>query len=122
MTETAKPADAFPPPMQRVRFITSGEAVPGMTMAFMIQAVRNSQLFKLSAGVVLTAELIDQLRRRQVNCLAITIDETRDIGEISRHLLDSQEQIQSVFSLLEPADFVGHALYSSLMEYRLGFN
>jgi len=108
--------------MKRVRFVTSNEAVPGMTLAFTIQAVRSSQLFKLAAGVVLTAELIAQLRHRQVNGFAIAIDETRSIEDISRHLIDSQQQIQAVFALLEPADGVVSALYSSLMEYRLCFS
>jgi hypothetical protein len=93
-----------------------------MTLAFPIQAVRSNQLFKLPAGVVLTAELIEQLRLRQVNCFAIEIDETRDIAEISRYLIDCQEQMQTVFSMLEPDDGVARALYSSLMEYRLGFS
>lgn len=122
MNDATTPADAPLPPMKRVRFVTNNEAAPGMTLAFMIQAVRSSQLFKLSAGVLLTAELIAQLRHRQVNCFAIEIDETRSIEEISRHLIDSQEQIKAVFSLLEPADSVVSALYSSLMEYRLCFS
>ena len=114
--------DAIPRPMKGVRFVTGNEAVPGVTWAFTIQAVRSSQLFKLAAGVVLTAELIAQLRHRQVNGFAIAIDETRSIEDISRHLIDSQQQIQAVFALLEPADGVVSALYSSLMEYRLCFS
>lgn len=122
MNDTTAPADAIHPPMKRVRFVTNNEAVPGMTLAFMIQSVRSSQLFKLTPGVVLTAELITQLRHHQVNCFAIEIDETRGIAEIAQHLIHSQEQIKAVFSLLEPADSVVSVLYSSLMEYRLCFS
>jgi len=110
------------PAMTRVSFITSDEAQPAMTLALPIQAVRSNQLFKLAAGVVLTEELIDQLRRRQVNCFAIEIEDTRSIEDIAKRLIDSQEQIQAQFSLLDPAQGVALDLYSSLMEYRLCFN
>lgn len=122
MNETTSPDSITPPPMKRVRFITNSEAEPGMTLAFMVQAVRSSQLFKLSAGVVLTEEIIEQLRRRQVNCFAIEVDETRSIEEISLYLVDTQEQIKAAFSMLGPDDAVARELYSSLMEYRLSFS
>lgn len=122
MTDATHPVEAVHPPMKRVRFVTNSEAAPGMTLAFHIQSVHSSQLFKLAAGIVLTAELIEQLRRRHVNCFAIEIDETRSIEEIASHLIASQEQIKALFSLLEPADSVVSTLYSSMMEYRLCFS
>ena len=122
MNETTHQVNPAPESMKRVRFITNSEAKPEMTLALMIEEVRNNQLFKLSAGVVLTEEMIEQIRRHQINCFAIVINETRSIEEISMKLIESQKQVKSVFSLLNMSDSVANDLYSSLMEYRLCFS
>ena len=121
MNKDSLPDEPIPLPMQRVRFVTSSEAEPGMTLAFAIQAVRSNQLFKLSAGVELTEELIDQLRRRQVNCFAIAVADTRSVEEIARQLIADQAQIQAAFAALDTGTGVAGQLYSSVMEYRLCF-
>ena len=122
MTPISVPANPAPPTMQRVRFVSKGEAVPGMTLAFAIHSVHHNQLFKLAAGSVLSQETIDQLRSHQVNCFAIVVAETRSIEEISAQLIGSQAAIQSALRLLDSSSGTSGAFYASLMEYRLCFS
>jgi hypothetical protein len=108
--------------LQRVRFITLEEAVPGMHLAFAARAARESEVFKVPAGTLLTANLIEQMALRHVSYLAIAEPEQRSIETIVAQLQNTQQQLKAAFAAAKPQQPVVEHLYASLLEYRLRFN
>lgn len=108
--------------LQRVRFITLSEAQPGMHLAFPARAARESEVFKVPAGTVLTANLIEQMALRHVTYLAIADQEQRSIETIVAQLQNTQQQLKAAFVAAKPQQPVVDHLYASLLEYRLRFN
>lgn len=111
-----------PFPMKRVRFITILEAEPDMVLALPIMRVREHHPFHLPAGVVLTADVIAQVRSHHVNCFAVEAPENRTLEEIGADLVGEDARIDAVFARLDRGDPTAARLRAAVMEYRLCFS
>ncbi|MBL8490477.1 MAG: hypothetical protein JNM82_06830 [Rhodocyclaceae bacterium] len=108
--------------MKRVRFITILEAEPDMTLALPIMRVREHHPFHLPAGVVLTSEVISQIRSHHVNCFAVEAPESRTLEQIGAALVGEDMRIDAVFARLDRRDPTAASLRAAVMEYRLCFS
>lgn len=80
--------------LRTLYFPPSGIA-PGMTAAKAIIDRDGHTL--LTAGTVLTLEMLDRLIRRGVEAIAIAVSDTRDDETIARELEASESRVNAIF-------------------------
>lgn len=79
----------------RTLYFPPGGIAPGMTLAKTIVDRDGHAL--LTAGTVLTTEMLDRLIRRGVEAIAIAVIDTRDDETIARELETSAARVDKIF-------------------------
>ena len=79
----------------RTLYFPPGGIAPGMTLAKTIIDRDGHSL--LTAGTVLTLEMLDRLVRRGIEAIAIAVIDTRDDETIARELETSISRVDTIF-------------------------
>jgi hypothetical protein len=102
------------PMKSRTLYFPPSGIAPGMTLAKSIIDRDGHTL--LTAGTVLTLEMLDRLVRRGVEAIAVTVADMRDDETIERELETAQSRVGTIFR--GPGSPARDQLRSTILNYR----